>query len=38
MSFAGAYHLVLMNQLKLTDVVSYHADFDRVPGITRTEP
>lgn len=37
-SFADAYHAVVMRQLKLTEVVSYDADFDRVAGITRIEP
>ena len=31
-SFADAYHAVLMQQLKLTDVVSFDREFDRVPG------
>jgi predicted nucleic acid-binding protein len=37
-SFADAYHAVLMQQLKLTEVVSFDREFDRVPGLTRTEP
>jgi uncharacterized protein len=37
-SFADAFHAILMKQLKLTDVVSFDTDFDRVPGITRSEP
>ena len=37
-SFADAYHVVLMEQLKLTEIVSYDREFDRVPGINRSEP
>ena len=37
-SFADAYHAVLMQQLKITEVVSFDAEFDRVPGIKRSEP
>jgi predicted nucleic-acid-binding protein len=37
-SFADAYHAVLMKALRLTEVVSFDADFDRVQGITRLEP
>ncbi len=37
-SFADAYHAVLMEELKLTTVLSFDTDFDRVPGITRVEP
>ncbi|HWE63288.1 MAG TPA: PIN domain-containing protein [Chloroflexota bacterium] len=37
-SFADAYHAALMKQLKLTDVVTFDRDFNRVPGITRIEP
>ena len=37
-SFADAFHAVLMGQLKITDVMSFDAEFDRVPGITRREP
>ncbi len=29
-SFADAYHVVLMNQLKLTEVVSFDTEFERV--------
>ena len=37
-SFADAYHSVLMDQLKLDQAVSFDSDFDQVPGITRVEP
>ena len=37
-AFADAYHVVLMEQLKLTEIVSYDREFDRVPGINRSEP
>jgi predicted nucleic acid-binding protein len=36
--FADAYHVILMRQMKLTNVISFDRDFDRVPGITRIEP
>jgi predicted nucleic acid-binding protein len=36
--FADAYHVVLMHQLKLTDIVTFDQEFDRVPGIKRLEP
>ena len=37
-SFADAYHAVLMQQLKLTEIVSFDSEFDRVPGIKRVTP
>jgi predicted nucleic acid-binding protein len=37
-AFADAYHAVLMEQLKLKEIVSFDTDFDRLPGIGRTEP
>lgn len=37
-SFADAFHAVLMRQLKITEIVSFDAEFDRIPGITRREP
>ena len=37
-SFVDAYHAVLMKQLKLTEIVTYDRQFDRVPGITRIDP
>jgi predicted nucleic acid-binding protein len=36
--FPDAYFAVLMGQLKLTEIVSFDRDFDRIPGITRIEP
>src|SRR5207249_11512915 len=35
---AYAYHAVLMQELHLTDIVSFAPDFDRIPEITRVEP
>jgi predicted nucleic acid-binding protein len=37
-SFADAYHSVLMEQLKIDQAVSFDREFDRVPGIARIEP
>ncbi len=37
-SFADAYHAVLMEDLKLTTIISFDRDFDRVPGLQRLEP
>ena len=37
-SFPDAYHAVLMEQLQITEVISFDRDFDRVPGIARIEP
>jgi predicted nucleic acid-binding protein len=37
-SFAEAYHVVLMEQLKTTQIVSYDRDFDKVGHLTRIEP
>jgi predicted nucleic acid-binding protein len=36
--FADAYHAVLMEQLNLTEIVSFDTDFDRIEGITRIQP
>ncbi|MBI4758360.1 MAG: PIN domain-containing protein [Chloroflexi bacterium] len=38
LSFADAYHAVLMEQLKLDEIVTFDRGFDRVPGIKRLEP
>lgn len=38
LSFADCYHVTLMRQLKLTEIVSFDLGFDGIPGITRTEP
>lgn len=37
-AFADAYHATLMHQLKLTEIVSFDQELDRVPGIVRIEP
>ena len=37
-SFADAYHVVMMQQLHLSEVVSFDRDFDRIPSIKRVEP
>ena len=36
--FADAYHAVLMQRLKLRQIVSFDRDFDRIPGIERIDP
>lgn len=38
LSFVDAYHAVLMERLKLTQIVSFDRHFDRIPGIQRLEP
>jgi predicted nucleic acid-binding protein len=37
-SFADAYHAVLMQQLGIQEVISFDRDFDRVPWAKRSEP
>ncbi len=37
-SFGDAYHAALMKSLKLTEVVTFDHEYNRVPGITRVEP
>ncbi len=37
-SFADAYHAVLMRSLGLDEIVTFDRELDRVPGIKRTEP
>ena len=37
-SFADSYHVVLMQQRSISDIVSFDREFDRVPGIRRVEP
>ena len=37
-SFADAYHVVLMERLGLNEIISFDREFDRVAGITRIEP
>jgi len=36
--FADAYFAVLMERLKLTEIVSFDTDFDQVSGLNRVEP
>ena len=38
LSFVDAYHVVVMRQLKLNEVVSFDQEFDGVPDIMRIEP
>lgn len=38
LSFADAYHAVLMQQFKLDRIVTFDKGFDRVAGIQRVEP
>jgi uncharacterized protein len=37
-SFGDAYHVALMRSLKLSEVVTFDRDYNRVPGISRIEP
>jgi predicted nucleic acid-binding protein len=37
-SFADAYHAVMMRKLNLSKIVSFDRDFDRIPAVTRVEP
>ena len=36
--FADAYHVALMEQLKLSEITTFDTDFDRLPGVHRIEP
>ncbi len=36
--FADAYHVVLMEDEGLTEIVTFDEDFDRIPGVIRIEP
>ena len=38
LSFADAYYAVLMQQGRLSQIISFDKEFDRVPGIKRMEP
>jgi len=38
LSFIDAHHAVLMEQLKLGEIISFDRGLDRVPSITRLEP
>ncbi len=35
--FADAYHVVLMGELKLTEIATFDTDFDRASGINRID-
>ncbi len=37
-AFADAYHAALMQSLKLTEIVTYDREFDRISNIVRIEP
>ncbi|MDE3095889.1 MAG: PIN domain-containing protein [Chloroflexota bacterium] len=37
LGFADCYHVVLMQRLKLSDILTFDTDFDGVPGIRRRE-
>jgi predicted nucleic acid-binding protein len=37
-SFADAFHAVLMKRWGLSEIVSYDRGFDKIPGIIRVEP
>jgi|SRR3954469_18734676 len=37
-SFADAYHVVMMRKLNLSEIVSFDRDFDRIPDLKRVEP
>jgi uncharacterized protein len=37
-SFADAYHAVLMESLHLTRIISFDRDFNRIASLTRVEP
>ncbi len=38
LSFADCFHVALMEERRLTEIVSFDRGFDRVAGITRVEP
>ncbi len=37
-AFADAYHAVLMHSLKLTEILTYDREFDRISTLVRVEP
>ena len=37
-SFGDAYHAALMQNLKLTEIVSFDRELERIPNITHLEP
>ncbi|MCC7355404.1 MAG: type II toxin-antitoxin system VapC family toxin, partial [Anaerolineae bacterium] len=36
--FADAYHVALMESQGISEIVSYDAHFERIPGLRRVEP
>jgi uncharacterized protein len=36
--FADAYHAAVMESMGINEVISFDRHFDRIPGLTRTEP
>lgn len=38
LSFADAYHVVLMERLKIEEVVSFDSHFDRIKSLRRIQP
>ena len=36
--FGDAQQVETMRQMRLTEIISFDTDFDRVPGIVRIEP
>lgn len=38
LSFADAYHVVLMQHLAVSRIVTFDTDFDRIPGVQRIQP
>lgn len=36
--FADAYHVALMQQFRCEEIVTFDREFDRVPGVKRSEP
>lgn len=37
-SFADAYHAVLMRQLGISEIITFDRDFDKIPWVERLEP
>jgi len=37
LGFADCYHVVLMQRLKLTDILTFDTDFDGIPALNRRE-
>jgi len=38
LSLVDAFHVIEMQDLGITEIISFDTDFDAIPGITRTEP